>query len=943
MSAPRIHLQAVALLALLAVFPAGAMAQKVYINPSNQTWNAVCSGGNEAQYALINANKTEVILDAAGFNAKVDQDFYNAPYNANSWGAVIFVSIHSNAGGGHGTETLYKSTADKILAGDVQAGLLANLPYQSRGLKYRTDLHVLNATNMTVCLPEVVFHDCCVNSGWQGHPPSESAFLKSSSGQNAIADGLAEGICDYFDADCGGSVPTTGTLKGVVYVNPNMADRIPGATVTLNTGQSTTSDGVGYWEFELAPGTYTATASKAGYLSGSNTKAVTAGAEIWGSIGLSLCDCDDGNPCTNDSCTGGVCSHTNNTNNCNDGNACTSGDKCSGGVCQGTDISGTCDDGNPCTNDACNPASGCTHANNAAACDDGDACTSGDLCAGGTCSGEDISDTCEDGNPCTDDGCDALAGCVFVPNDNPCDDGNACTGPDICAGGLCAGADIASACDDLNPCTDDWCDPGVGCLFAANVAPCDDGDACTAGDLCVGAVCVGNDLSWTCNDGNPCTDDGCDSLAGCVFVPNELACDDGDACTLTDLCAAGLCVGSGAPACDDGNPCTDDSCAPASGCVHLPYAAPCDDGDVCTGVDICESGVCVGMDTSNVDCDDGNPCTTDGCDPISGCFHAACHGPCDDGDPCTAGDACQDGSCHGVPVGSDACDDGNPCTADQCASPTGCIHQPTAGPCDDGDTCTLGDHCAEGLCQGGAAKTCVDGNPCTDDSCSPQSGCTFTPNTAPCDDGDPCTAGDVCAGGTCGGADVDCDDGNPCTETACLDGECVVQSVQAGCCTVHEDCATPKEACDLEEHACISVTCLPCEDDGDCGVNGNQCLLLDGAMRCVIGCGGDPGSCPVDAPCTLGSRGGWVCLPAPGGCETPDPAVDSVVHGDAPAPEIFGGGDAVTIRGNSSGGCAMRVAPAGRYGIALLLLLALIFRMFSAPRHSEAEPGGRHD
>ncbi|MFH1532392.1 MAG: N-acetylmuramoyl-L-alanine amidase [Pseudomonadota bacterium] len=959
--ARRFHLAVLVGVVLLGAVPGAATAQKVYLNPSNQTANILCAGGNEATYALICANKAEDILDAAGFNSVVDQDFYNAPSNANSWGAAIFVSMHTNAGGGHGTETLYKTNADKALAGDVQAGLLANLPYQSRGLKYRDNLHVLNATNMTACLEEALFHDCCTSSGYTGHPPSESSFLKTGSGQNAIAAGVAEGVCAYFNSTCTGGGPTTGTLMGVVYLVPNLDDRIPGATVTLNTGQSTTANGVGYWEFELPPGTYTATASKAGYVSGSNTKAVTAGAEIWGSIGLTQCNCNDGNPCTNDACVGGVCTHTNNTSNCNDGSACTSGDKCSGGTCQGTDSSGTCDDGNPCTNDGCAPASGCTHANNSSNCNDGNACTTGDKCSGGSCHGTDISGTCDDGNPCTDDLCQPAAGCVHPPNTAVCNDANACTGPDHCAGGVCQGADVAAACEDGNPCTDDWCDPGVGCQSLVNNAPCDDGDSCTAGDLCVGGVCVGNDLSWICKDGNPCTDDLCDPAGGCMYVPNVATCDDGDACTQTDLCASGICVGSGAPACDDGNSCTDDSCAAALGCVHAPNGLGCDDGDVCTGVDVCAGSACVGVDTSSVDCDDGDPCTDDGCAPLTGCTHVPGVGPCDDGDPCTTGDLCAAGICVGGSTDDEACDDGNPCTTDSCSSPAGCVHEPIGGACDDGDPCTFGDHCVAGLCQGSGAKTCVDGNPCTDDSCDPQVGCVFSANAAPCDDGDPCTSADLCVGGACDGADVPCDDENPCTkdlcdratgdclfvptagvcddddpctETVCLGGECVVQALEAGCCADHTDCESPGEACDPVDKSCVEVHCAPCEDDGDCGIHGNRCLLLDGVRRCVIGCGGGPGICSEAAPCTFSAGGGWVCLPAPGACDAPGVDGDGVVLGDAAGPSDAGdGGELVTGSAGPSGGCVVGVHPAGRAGAALLLLfLSLILRLFAAPR-----------
>jgi hypothetical protein len=284
-------------LALILIFcPQILHAQKIYLNPSDQTGNAVAGGGNEAQYALINAKNVKTILDSNGFTSKVDQDFYNSPYNAKSWGADIFVSVHSNAGGGHGTETLYKSDADKVLAGHVQDGLIANLPYTDRGLKYRDDLHVLNATAMTACLTEVVFHDCAAKSGYKGHPPSESDFLKSSDGQNKISKGISSGICTHYSKECDGTVlpPQKGWFKGVTYKYPDMNDRIPYATVTLNTGQSVVSSDTGYWEFELDPGTYTATAVKTGYYPNSSTRTVEAGKEVWGSIGLTpLAQSDD--------------------------------------------------------------------------------------------------------------------------------------------------------------------------------------------------------------------------------------------------------------------------------------------------------------------------------------------------------------------------------------------------------------------------------------------------------------------------------------------------------------------------------------------------------------------------------------------------------------------------------------------------------------------------
>ena len=44
--------------------------------------------------------------------------------------------------------------------------------------------------------------------------------------------------------------------------------------------------------------------------------------------------------------------------------------------------------------------------------------------------------------------------------------------------------------------------------------------------------------------------------------------------------------------CDDGNPCTDDGCGAGAACEHVPNTMPCEDGDPCTADDTCANGVC---------------------------------------------------------------------------------------------------------------------------------------------------------------------------------------------------------------------------------------------------------------------------------------------------------------------------------------------------------------
>ena len=58
-----------------------------------------------------------------------------------------------------------------------------------------------------------------------------------------------------------------------------------------------------------------------------------------------------------------------------------------GGQCTTEGAPLACDDGNPCTDDSCDVDSTCVHTANTAPCDDADECTSGDACQSGSCTG----------------------------------------------------------------------------------------------------------------------------------------------------------------------------------------------------------------------------------------------------------------------------------------------------------------------------------------------------------------------------------------------------------------------------------------------------------------------------------------------------------------------------------------------------------------------------
>jgi hypothetical protein len=89
--------------------------------------------------------------------------------------------------------------------------------------------------------------------------------------------------------------------------------------------------------------------------------------------------------------------------------------------------------------------------------------------------------------------------------------------------------------------------------------------------------------------------------------------------------------------CDDADGCSNDVCVGGQTCTHTPKPenAVCADGNICTGVATCKSGKCTQQGA--LDCDDKDACTTDTCDPNTGCGHAAV--TCNDGDPCSQ-DSC---------------------------------------------------------------------------------------------------------------------------------------------------------------------------------------------------------------------------------------------------------------------------------------------------------------
>jgi formylglycine-generating enzyme required for sulfatase activity len=490
-----------------------------------------------------------------------------------------------------------------------------------------------------------------------------------------------------------------------------------------------------------------------------------------------------------------------------------------------------CDDDNDCTEDKCTGAEGCINeVLDTGPCEDGDPCTVADHCVAGTCIGDPVE--CDDQDPCTDNVCIETGGCEYPPNDAPCDDENPCTVADQCTDGECTG--ISMNCQ---------------CLIDEDCAQLEDGDFCNGSLICDTAAlpykCV-VDLGTVVTCPEPegentfCQQANCDPGTGdCSFVPNHegFLCDNGNACTVNDKCIAGECAGGSNVNCNDGNPCTDDSCETEVGCLYDNNGVPCNDGDLCTTEDLCVGGLCVGGPAP--DCDDGNECTTDSCDPGQGCTQEAALGECDDGNACTEGDHCEEGKC----VHSDLtnCDDDEVCTTESCDPATGCVYATNENLCSDKNLCTIGDQCQAGVCVSGGLIECDDGNECTEDLCNAVLGCEFTLNQAECDDDNECTIGDICTAGWCvPGIALVCDDGNECTVDTCEAAlGCLVDNLPDGTPCAGDDpqivCVDGECAC---QSACDGSDCGPDGCGGACGECGEATVCVAGQCEWgVLGCG----------------------------------------------------------------------------------------------------------
>ena len=185
---------------------------KIYLDPGHNHSGAdtgACGNGlKEQDITWLIAARTRDKLETAGLMVQMSRNSITDNVGsgtvrsslsartqaANRWGADLFVSIHCNAGGGHGTETYCFQggiSSGFKLAKKVQACLVETAGLTNRGVKINPSLAVLRGSDMPAVLIETGFID----------NPQDAAVLGSETGQEKFAEAITQGICGYLLID----------------------------------------------------------------------------------------------------------------------------------------------------------------------------------------------------------------------------------------------------------------------------------------------------------------------------------------------------------------------------------------------------------------------------------------------------------------------------------------------------------------------------------------------------------------------------------------------------------------------------------------------------------------------------------------------------------------------------------------------------------------------
>ncbi len=172
-----------------AIGPTGVMEKTVTLNIALRLQKLL-----EAEGATVYMTRsTDTEVSPKGANASDIEELQARCDVANNHDADIFISIHNDSftnGAAKGTTGYYYSRGSaksRDLADKVRSGVIDQIGTQSRGTQ-SCNFYVVKHTDMPATLVEVAFIS----------NPEEEKLLNSADGAQKAAQGIADGIADYF-------------------------------------------------------------------------------------------------------------------------------------------------------------------------------------------------------------------------------------------------------------------------------------------------------------------------------------------------------------------------------------------------------------------------------------------------------------------------------------------------------------------------------------------------------------------------------------------------------------------------------------------------------------------------------------------------------------------------------------------------------------------------
>ena len=165
----------------------------IYINPSVQYSNTYINNlGNEGTHMneisniLVSLLTSYTNLYVYANNFLPGKSLSNSVKESNNLDVDYHLAIHSNAGGGKGSEIFYSKTSYNF-SKSILDSLNEILPYSTRGLKDGSkSLYEIKSTTASACLLEILFHDDI----------KQANFIINN--KYEIAKAIYEGIVSYF-------------------------------------------------------------------------------------------------------------------------------------------------------------------------------------------------------------------------------------------------------------------------------------------------------------------------------------------------------------------------------------------------------------------------------------------------------------------------------------------------------------------------------------------------------------------------------------------------------------------------------------------------------------------------------------------------------------------------------------------------------------------------